>query len=72
MKRIIYAVAVLLTATSCQEKRKTTDSVEKIPIEVSTPIVREVTLTREYPGFLESDITIDIVARVNGTLEVKS
>ncbi|MBR2300619.1 MAG: efflux RND transporter periplasmic adaptor subunit [Bacteroidaceae bacterium] len=72
MKRFIYAVAVLLTAASCQEKRKTTDSIEKIPIEVSTPIVREVTLTREYPGFLESDITIDIVARVNGTLESKN
>ena len=37
-------------------------------MEVAAPLVREVTLTREYPGYLDADATIAIVGRVNGTL----
>ena len=37
-------------------------------ISVSTPIVRDITLTKEYPGYLSSQLKVDLVARVNGYL----
>ena len=38
-------------------------------MEVASPETREVTLTREYPGYLDADATVAIVGRVNGTLQ---
>lgn len=37
-------------------------------ISVATPLVKDIVLTKEYPGYLQSNSTIDIVARVNGYL----
>ena len=39
-----------------------------LSISVSTPIVRDITLTKEYPGYLSSQLKVDLVARVNGYL----
>ena len=73
MKKIIIAATITIMVAACQHKVKSgATSDESIPIEVSLPIVREVTLTREYPGYLESDATIEIVGRVNGTLGSKN
>lgn len=69
MKQIIYLVAILVTAIACQKRSKTQSPEIALPIEVSKPIVREVTLTREYPGYLDADATVAIMGRVNGTLE---
>ena len=39
-----------------------------LPVEVAMPDVRDVTLTREYPGYLAADAVIPVVGRVNGTI----
>lgn len=67
MKRIIFAVA-LLTLAACHKNGKETGAGNAMPVEVSKPIVKEITLKREYPGYLDADATIPIVGRVNGTL----
>lgn len=38
-------------------------------ISVTKPIIRDVVLYKEYPGYLSSEQTVDLVARVNGYLE---
>ena len=38
-------------------------------ISVASPVVKDITLTKEYPGYLSSEKTVDLVARVNGTLQ---
>lgn len=39
-----------------------------IPVEVARPIVRDVVLTRQYPGYLSADAAVEVVCRVNGQL----
>ncbi|MBO7301882.1 MAG: efflux RND transporter periplasmic adaptor subunit [Bacteroidaceae bacterium] len=67
MKKIVFAV-VLLAVTACHKEKKVSESVMSLPIEVATPVERDVRLTREYPGYLDADATISIVGRVNGTI----
>lgn len=67
MKKLFFAMALLVT-TACHKKAEPATSGAALPIDVSTPIVREVTLTREYPGYLKADATIPIVGRVNGSI----
>lgn len=38
-------------------------------ISVATPEVRNITLTKDYPGYLSSELTVNLVARVNGYLQ---
>ena len=68
MKRIIIAVALLSTITACHKKSQPDTGSTALPIEVTTPVVREITLTREYPGYLKADATIPIMGRVNGSI----
>ena len=67
MKRVIFTIAMAVIVCGCNKKRDTAVS-ESLPIEVAYPVVQEVTLTREYPGYLDADATVAIVGRVNGTL----
>ena len=67
MKQLLFAVT-LLAITACHKKTEPATSGAALPIEVATPIVREVTLTREYPGYLKADATIPIMGRVNGSI----
>lgn len=39
-----------------------------LPIEVARPTVKDVTLTRDYPGYLSADAAVEVVCRVNGQL----
>ena len=71
MKRLFFAVA-LLAITACQKKPAPAASGAALPIEVATPIIKEITLTREYPGYLKADATISIMGRVNGTIIKRS
>lgn len=66
---MVYSILPVLLAAACHDNRKQSNETAGIPIEVSQPIVKSVTLTREYPGYLDADATITIVGRVNGTLE---
>ena len=68
MKRVIFTIAMAAIVCSCSKKRETAVA-ESLPIEVAHPVIQEVTLTREYPGYLDADATVAIVGRVNGTLE---
>ncbi|MBQ8257153.1 MAG: efflux RND transporter periplasmic adaptor subunit [Bacteroidaceae bacterium] len=70
MKKIITtAIAtVAMIAAGCHKKAEESNAGAPLPVEVATPITREVTLTREYPGYLEADATISIVGRASGTL----
>ncbi len=68
MKRVIFTIAITSLLCGCNEKKAKVVA-ESLPIEVAHPVVQEVTLTREYPGYLDADATVAIVGRVNGTLE---
>ncbi|MBE6302332.1 MAG: efflux RND transporter periplasmic adaptor subunit [Bacteroidales bacterium] len=68
MKRIIFAITLTTIIGSCSEKKENI-AATSLPIEVAHPVIQEVTLTREYPGYLDADATVAIVGRVNGTLE---
>ena len=69
-KRIsIIALAGLLLA-GCG-KMETSMGMEALPVEVAKPVVKNVTLTRDYPGYLTAESKVDIVGRVNGTLLAK-
>ena len=53
---------------SCK-KEKQPNIIQVPSIQVTSPIVRDITLTKQYPGFLSSDKTVNLVARVNGYLQ---
>lgn len=56
--------------TGCGNKKQGTQALsEALPIEVATPMVKDITLTKDYPGYLDADATIALVGRVNGTLQ---
>lgn len=38
-------------------------------ISVARPSVQDITLTKNYPGYLTSEKTVDLVGRVSGTLQ---
>ena len=67
MKKLLFAVTLLAIA-ACHKKAEPATSDTALPIEVATPIIREITLTREYPGYLKADATIPIMGRVNGSI----
>lgn len=60
---------LFLVLTSCKEKKETAHFMPVLPIDVAYPIVNSVTLTKDYPGYLSSDKTVDLTARVNGVLQ---
>lgn len=74
MKKIFYILLALpILLVGCKDKKKEdkkSAAVAYVPsITVAAPIVKNVTLTKEYPGYLSSEQTVNLVGRVNGTLE---
>ena len=69
MKTRIYFIVVLSgwLMSGCG-KKESSMQVEALPVEVAKPVVKDVTLTRDYPGYLTAENSVDIVGRVNGTL----
>ena len=70
MKKIMYIFLVLSVLTGCKEK-KDAGAMKGMPtlaISVAKPIVKDITLTKDYPGYLTTEKTVNLVARVNGTL----
>lgn len=67
---VLLAIPVLLFLGlyGCREKSAQTAK-SALPIQVAHPEVRSILLTRQYPGYLKADKTIQLVARVSGTLE---
>ena len=71
MKKLMYIFLVLSVLTGCKEK-KDAGAMKGMPtlaISVAKPIVKDITLTKEYPGYLTTEKTVNLVARVNGTLQ---
>ena len=71
MKQTINIIALSAMLVSGCGKKESSIRMEPLPVEVAKPIVRDVTLTRDYPGYLTSETSVDIVGRVNGTLLAK-
>lgn len=71
MKKLMYIFLVLSVLTGCKEK-KDAGAIKGMPtlaISVAKPIVKDITLTKDYPGYLTTEKTVNLVARVNGTLQ---
>lgn len=58
-----------LLATGCGGKKETAQTMPVPEISVARPTVQNITLTKEYPGYLTSEKTVDLVGRVSGTLQ---
>lgn len=71
MKKIVLYTFAAFFAIACRHEQ-TPQTSAALPVDVSKPIVREVTLTREYPGYLAAEAEVAIVGRVNGTLQSKN
>lgn len=72
MKRLLYIVLALPLLASCKDKKEALRSMPTPEISVALPQVKDITLTKEYPGYLTSEQTVNLVARVNGTLQSAS
>ena len=68
MKKSICIIVIAGALMAGCAKKETSLGMEALPIEVARPMVKDVTLTRDYPGYLTAETTIDVVGRVNGTL----
>ena len=71
MKKLMYIFLVLSVLTGCKEK-KDAGAMKGMPtlaISVAKPIVKDITLTKDYPGYLTTEKTVNLVARVHGTLQ---
>lgn len=71
MKKIMYIFFALPILAGCKEK-KSAGMMGGMPtpeISVAKPIVKDITLTKDYPGYLTTEQTVNLVARVNGTLQ---
>lgn len=62
-------VTIIILSAALASCHKSKESEEKTPeIEVSTPLVESVVLSREYPASITSESHADVVARVNGQI----
>ena len=73
MKKLMIIIALTaFTLTACNKKQSSGTTMEALPIDVARPMVQNVTLTKDYPGYLEAESTVDLVGRVNGVLQAKN
>ena len=68
MKHLKFCVAALavLSLAACSEKE-----VQSIPLpqySVANPEARDIEYVYEYPGFLQSELVVDLISRVEGYL----
>ena len=68
----MYIFLALPILTGCKEKKESAGAMPVPEISVTKPIVEDITLTKDYPGYLTTDKTLSLVARVNGTLQSTS
>ena len=73
MKRIMITFAwTVCVLTACDKNKPSQTGMQALPIDVAKPLVENVTLTKDYPGYLEAESTVDLVGRVNGILQSKN
>lgn len=61
-------MVAVLVMTACHKDGGIKNIGTAQPVEVAIPDVRNVMLTREYPGYLDADATISVVGRANGAI----
>lgn len=66
--KVIIAIVSSILLISCKEK-KNNDTMSPPEISVAKPLVKDIVLTKDYPGYLSAEQTVDIVARVDGSLQ---
>lgn len=67
---MLCLTASIMAVTGCSNSKK--DHAQEMPpleITVAKPVVQNITLTKDYPGYLTAFKTVNLVARVNGTLQ---
>ena len=69
MKKLTIFALALLTFSACKEKKRPETAMPVPEISVAQPEVRDITLTKDYPGYLVTDMSVNLVGRVNGTLQ---
>ena len=70
MKNQMYiALLALPLLAGCGNKKETSHAMPVPEISVARPSVQDITLTKNYPGYLTSEKTVDLVGRVSGTLQ---
>ncbi len=73
MKRLMYIFLILPLLAGCRDKKEKSREAMPVPeISVARPVVKDITLTKDYPGYLVTDMTVNLVGRVNGTLQSSS
>lgn len=64
---VVISVSALLFCYGCG--KESTGSLHEPPrVDVAKPVVREIILYRQYPGYVSAQNSVDIVARVSGYL----
>lgn len=56
---MIIIALTAFTLTACNKKQSSGTTMEALPIDVARPMVQNVTLTKDYPGYLEAESTVD-------------
>lgn len=74
MKKLMYIFLILpLIMSGCKGKKEAERGGMPTPeISVAYPLVQNITLTKDYPGYLTTEQTVNLVARVNGALQSAS
>lgn len=66
--RTILFIGIIIMITGCNQTKKNDFVQNDLEIEVAKPKIEDVTLTKEYPGYLSADAAVEVVCRVNGQL----
>ena len=69
-KKLIFLLLALPIWIACGEKKTAAQMTESLPVSVARPLVRDIVLTKQYPGYLTAEQTVNLVARVSGTLQL--
>ncbi len=67
-KNILFVFIALLFMTGCH-KKKHMQPTPSMKVLVAEPVVKDIAITREYPGYIQSVNVVNLVARVSGYLQ---
>ena len=65
---LLLALATALAGCSKRGSDPGASAGEVLPIQVAHPMVKDVVLTRHYPGYLSADAAVEVMCRVSGQL----